>query len=47
MLVACRPIDPSSGGSELRAKFLSFLNSPVVSELIASLTDVAPEASWR
>jgi hypothetical protein len=47
MLVACRRIDPSSGGSELRAKFLSFLNSPVVSQLIGSLTDVAPGASWK
>ena len=46
MLVACRPIDPSSGGSELRAKFLSFLNSPAISQLLKSLTDVAPRASW-
>jgi hypothetical protein len=47
MLVACRPVDPSSGGSELRAKFLSFLNSPAVRELIGSLTFVALRASWK
>jgi len=47
MLIACRPVDPSSGGSELRARFLSFLNSPAVGQLLASLTFVAPGASWK
>jgi hypothetical protein len=47
MLVACRPVDQSSGGSELRAKFLSFLNSPTMGQLIESLTFVAPDASWK
>ena len=47
MLIACRPVDPSSGGSELRAKFLSFLNSPAVGQLLGSLTYVAPGASWK
>ena len=47
MLVACGPVDPSAGGSELRAKFLSFLNSPAVCQLIGSLTFVAPGASWK
>jgi len=47
LLVACGPVDPSSGGSELRAKFLSFLNSPAVRRLIGSLTLVAPGASWK
>lgn len=47
MLIACRPIDPSSGGSKLRAKFLSFLNSPAVAQLLGSVTYVAPGASWK
>lgn len=47
MLVACRPIDPSTSGTQLRAKFAAFLNSVPVRELIGSLTDVASDASWK
>jgi hypothetical protein len=47
MLVACGPVDPGAGGSELRAKFLSFLNSSAMLQLIGSLTTVAPGASWK
>jgi hypothetical protein len=47
MVVRCRPIRLSSGGSELRAKFLVMLNSPAVRELVRSLTYVAPDASWK
>jgi hypothetical protein len=47
MLVACRPIDPSSSGTELRAKFAAFLNSAPVRELVEALTHVAPDASWK
>jgi hypothetical protein len=47
MLVACQTIDPSSGGSALRAKFRQFLDSATVRELIGALTHVAPGASWK
>ena len=47
LLVACRPVDPSSGGSELRARFLSLLNSSAVRQLIGSLTFVPSGASWK
>ena len=47
MLVACRPIDPSSSGSELRAKFAAFLNSEPVRECVSALTHVPPNASWK
>jgi hypothetical protein len=47
MLVSCEPIDPRRSGSELRAKFLSFLSSPAVRTLIDALTHVAPDASWK
>lgn len=47
MLVGCEKIDPSSSGSALRAKFLAFLDSARVRELVRSLTFVPPEASWR
>jgi hypothetical protein len=47
MLVGCEPIDPRRSGSELRAKFLSFLGSPTVRTLIDALTHVAPDASWK
>jgi len=47
MLVACQPIDPASSGTELRAKFLTFLNSPSVMSLIAELTHVGPGMSWK
>jgi hypothetical protein len=46
MVVGCQQIDPSSSGTELRAKFLAFLNSAPVCELIGSLTHVAADASW-
>jgi hypothetical protein len=47
VLVACQPIDPAASGSELRAKFLAFLESEPVRNLIAALTDVPPGTSWR
>lgn len=47
MLVACRPIDPSSSGTGLRAKLAAFLSSAAVLDLIGALTYVAPEASWK
>ena len=47
MLVACQPIDPAAGGTELRAKFLAFLNSSTVHSLIAGLTKVEPGMSWK
>jgi hypothetical protein len=47
ILVACGPIGPSSSGSELRAKFVAFLNSRSVREFVKALTHVAPNASWK
>jgi hypothetical protein len=47
MLVACKPIDLASSGTELRAKFLAFLNSSTVRTLIEGLTTVAPGMSWK
>jgi len=47
MLVACQPIDPGSSGTELRAKFLAFLNSPTVRTLVEGLTTVDPGMSWK
>lgn len=47
MLVACQPIDPSSSGTEMRAKFAAFLDSAVVRQLIDALTDVQPDMSWK
>lgn len=47
LLVACQAIDPSSGGSELRAKFRAFLNSSAVREPIEAMTYVARTASWK
>lgn len=47
MLVACRPIDPPASGSELRAKFISFLNSEPVRQFVGALTHVARDASWK
>lgn len=46
VLVGCQQIDTSSSGSSLRAKFVGFLNSATMRELIGSLTHVAPEAVW-
>ena len=46
VLVGCQQIDTTFSGSVLRAKFVSFLNSPVMRELIGSLTHVALEATW-
>jgi hypothetical protein len=46
VLVGCQQIDTTSSGSALRAKFVGFLNSPAMRELIGSLTHVAPEAAW-
>jgi hypothetical protein len=47
ILVACRPIDPSSSGTRLRAKLAAFLGSAAVRELVGALTHVAPGASWK
>jgi len=47
MLVACQPIGLTSSGSELRTKFLAFLNSTAVRALVGALTDVTPEMSWK
>jgi hypothetical protein len=47
MLMACEPISPGSSGTELRAKFLTFLNSSAVRNLIEGLTTVEPGASWK
>jgi hypothetical protein len=47
ILVACQPIDPAGSGTEIRAKFLAFLESEPVRHLIAALTDVPPGASWK
>ena len=47
MLVACQPIDPASSGTELRAKFLAFLNSSAVRTLVEGLTTVSPSTSWK
>lgn len=46
VLVGCQQIDTTSSGSLLRAKFLGFLNSPAMRELVGSLTHVASEATW-
>jgi len=47
ILVACNPIDPSSSGSELRAKFAAFLDSAAMRQVIEALTHVAPGMSWK
>jgi hypothetical protein len=47
MQVACKPMDPSSSGTELRAKFAAFLNSPAIRQLVVALTHVDPEMSWK
>ena len=47
MLVACQPMDPASSGTELRARFLAFLNSSAVRSLVAALTDVQQCMSWK
>lgn len=47
MLVACQPIDPASSGTELRARFLEFLNSAAVSALVEALTNGQPGMSWK
>jgi hypothetical protein len=47
MLLACQPIDPTSGGTELRAKFVAFLQTEPVRNLIAALTHVDPGMSWK
>jgi hypothetical protein len=46
VLVGCQQIDTTSSGSALRAKFVGFLNSPAMREVIGSLTHVAPDAAW-
>jgi len=47
MQVACRPIDPSSSGSEMRTKFAAFLKSPAIRQLLAALTHVGTGTSWK
>ena len=47
VLVACQPIDPAASGTEVRAKFLAFLESEPVRNLIATLTDMPPGTSWK
>jgi hypothetical protein len=47
MVVAYLPLNPPVSGTELRAKFLTFLSAPAVSDLVRSLTTVAPSASWK
>jgi len=47
MLVACQPIDPASSGTELRARFLAFLNSPAVRAAVEALTTIEPGMSWK
>jgi len=47
MLVACQPIDPASGGTELRARFLGFLNSSAVRAVVEALTTIEPGMSWK
>ena len=47
MLLACQPIDPTSSGTALRAKFLAFLNSSAIHTLVEALTDVEPGMSWK
>lgn len=47
MLIACQPIDPSSSGTELRAKFAAFLNSPAVRQLVSALSHVDPSMAWK
>jgi hypothetical protein len=47
MLVACRPVDPASDGTELRAKFAAFPGYPAVRQLFGMLTDVGPDMSWK
>ena len=47
MLVGCQPIDAAISGTELRAKFLAFLNSPAVSNFVEALTAVDSGMSWK
>ncbi len=45
--MGCQPIDHTASSTELRAKFGSFLESAAVLQLIAALTTVEPDASWK
>ena len=47
VLVACQPINPARSGTELRANFLAFLESEPMRNLIAALTSVPPDSSWK
>ena len=47
MLVASQPLGLATSGTELRAKFAAFLGCPAVYHLIAALTDVEPDMSWK
>jgi len=47
MLVSCQPIDLATSGTELRAKFLAFLASPAVQQLLEALTEIEPGMSWK
>jgi hypothetical protein len=47
VLVACQPIDPTTSGTEVRAKFAAFLETDPISKLIGSLTHLDPGMSWK
>lgn len=47
VLVACQPVSPDSGGTELRALFLAFLNSAAVRAVVEGLTTIEPAMSWK
>jgi hypothetical protein len=47
MLVACQPINPASSGTDMRAKFAAFLDSPEVRQFTGALTHIEPGMSWN
>lgn len=46
MLVACAPLGSTPPTSDIRARFLAFLNGPAVSALLAAASSVPATAAW-
>src|SRR5258708_3113221 len=46
MLVACDPLRPSPSTSDLRSRFLGFLTSALIMELVSALSHVGGDVSW-
>jgi hypothetical protein len=46
VMVACSLLDPAASTSDLRARFLSFLDQPPVMDLVRELTEIGEGAVW-